>query len=387
MLPVQQLRDAKKPLLWLGHGIRLAGAQGLVDSLLDHLGIPAIVSWAGKDLSDHPLIFGSAGVYGGRAANHIVQQADFILAIGTRLAIPQTGYDIDKFAPNAQIVSVDIDPDEAYKHTSNGAKVANRFKGLVMDAGDFMRKLLAEPFAGHGKFAHMRWTNECEELKALYPIIEECHADPPDFISPYMFLKRLEKHLKPDAVIVTDSGGALLCSHQVMSLKPPQRLITTTGLGEMGFGLPGAIGASFARNRGEVICLNTDGGMMLNLQELQTIAHHKLPIKIIVFSNDGYGMIRHSQSALGLTKTGSDREGGVSCPDFYNIADAFGIEAWHLPNRSMLRDEVLDAFFSTEGPALLEVSCSPDQQYLPKIKGSPGHSPALDELSPVLVHA
>lgn len=368
---MQQLRDAARPLLWLGHGIRLAGAQHLVDPLLDHLGVPALTSWAGKDLSDHPLIYGHAGVYGGRAANHIVQQADFILCIGTRLSILQTGYDIEKFAPNATIFIVDIDPEEANKFGSW------RTRGIVQDAGDFMRALLAKPPEPLNAPGRYEWEGYCSRMFCQYPVIEDCHADPPGYISPYLFLKRLEKHLKPDAVIVTDSGGALLCSHQVMTLKPPQRLITTTGLGEMGFGLPGSIGASFARNKGEVICLNTDGGMMLNLQELQTIAHHKLPIKIIVFSNDGYGMIRHSQKALGLKQTGSDTAGGVSMPCFHDVATAFGIP-WC---------ESLEFFMGCDGPALMEVKCSPDQQYLPKIIGRPGYSPALDELSPALVPA
>jgi acetolactate synthase-1/2/3 large subunit len=375
---VRQLREAQRPLLWLGHGIRLAGAVGLIDPLLDHLGIPAITSWAGKDMTAHPLVYGHAGVYGGRAANHIVQQADFILAIGTRLSILQTGYDIEKFAPKAKVLLVDIDPQEAHKFS------LPRFRGTTQDAGDYMRYLLSKPF----EMRDCSWLNECEELKARYPVIEECHADPPGFISPYLFLKRLEKHLKPDAVIVTDSGGALLCSHQVMTLKPPQRLITTTGLGEMGFGLPGSIGASFARNKGEIICLNTDGGMMLNLQELQTIAHHNLPIKIIVFSNDGYGMIRHSQSALGLQKTGSDREGGVSCPDFWKLGQTFfgvlGGTRVGLPGGIEI---CIEHLMTTPGPGILEVICSPEQPYLPKIIGRPGYSPALDELSPALVPA
>ena len=231
------LRDASRPILWLGHGVRLAGAQPLVDPLLDHLGIPAILSWAGKDLSDHPLVFGCAGVYGGRAANHIVQRADFILAIGTRLSLLQTGYDIEKFAPGARVTIVDIDAEEAHKFQHK------RFEGVVADAYFYMRGLLDQRI----KDEWPDWVARCERLREEFPTYEAAiHDDPPGFISPYSFLKRLEPFLKDDAVIVTDSGGALLCSHQVMALKPPQRLITTTGLGEMGFGLPGAIGASFA---------------------------------------------------------------------------------------------------------------------------------------------
>jgi acetolactate synthase-1/2/3 large subunit len=328
-------------------------------------------------MTAHPLVMGCAGVYGGRAANHIVQQADYILAIGTRLSLLQTGYDLAKFAPNAKLVVVDIDAEEAYKHACSVA----RFEAHVEDAGDFIRGLLDQRI----KEDWSSWIAECRALCERFPVLEECHADPPGFISPYTFLKRLEKHLKPDAVIVTDSGGALLCSHQVMTLKPPQRLITTTGLGEMGFGLPGAVGASFARNKGEVICLNTDGAMMMNLQELQTIAHHNLPIKVVVFSNDGYGMIRHTQKALGYQQTATNREGGVSCPNFAEVATAFGIRSATLKTWGGL--DLIPWLMNEKGPALLEVMCSPEQQYLPKIIGRPGFSPALDEQSPLLVPA
>lgn len=366
------LREAQRPLLWLGHGIRLAGAVDLIDPVLDHLGIPAIVSWAGRDMSAHPLIYGSAGVYGNRVANHLVQRADFILAIGTRLSILQTGYDLAKFAPDAQVVVVDIDAEEAFKHP--------RFHGVVQDAREFMQELLALPVDTRP----LLWRLQCDEARERFPVIEECHADPPGYISPYLFLKRLEPYLKPDQVIVTDSGGALLCAHSVLNLKPPQRLITTTGLGEMGFGLPGAIGASFARQRGEVLCLNTDGGMMFNLQELQTIAHHQLPIKIVVFSNDGYGMIRHTQRAMGHVEVGANPAGGVSCPNFCNVAKAFDFATYDCHDPEDV-DDALTFFDCVGGPLLIQVACSADQQYLPKIVGSPGHSPALDELSPLLV--
>lgn len=375
---MRELREMQRPLLILGHGIRLAQAVDLIDPLLDHLGIPALVSWAGKDMSAHPLVYGSCGVYGNRAANHIVQRADFVLAIGTRLSILQTGYDLAKFAPDAKIVMVDIDAEEAFKYAHDP-----RFTGIVSDAGDFMRELLAQDFGPRP----LLWRLECDEILARFPHVEDCHADPPGFISPYTFLKRLEPYLKNDAVIVTDSGAALLCAHTVMTLKPLQRLLTTTGLGEMGFGLPGAIGASFARGKSEVLCLNTDGGMMFNLQELQTIAHHNLPIKIVVFSNDGYGMIRHTQKALGQVEVGTSRATGVSCPDYVAVAAAFGIEGDYMDayENDETDQELIDWFGHAEGPILLQVSINPDQQYLPKIVGRPGYSPALDEQSPLLV--
>lgn len=385
---------ADRPLLWLGHGIRLAEAVGLIDPLLDHLGVPALVSWAGLDMSDHPLIYGRAGIYGQRAANHIVQRADLIVAIGTRLAIPQVGYDIGTFAPGARLVVVDIDEAEATKY--------ERFEPVVMDAGDFMRELLEGfDFATnltHGwvKPGRVRWKLWCDEQRRDNPWVGPEHDATPGYINSYRFMERLNQHLKPDQVIVTDSGTALVCAHQVLRLRPPQRLITTTGLGEMGFGLPAAIGASFARNKGEVLCLNTDGGMMLNLQELQTIAHHRLPIKIVVFCNDGYGMIRATQQTFGGVRVGVDRESGVSCPEYTTLAQSLGIRAGNGFNEL---DGTYNADMSIQwllmdepGPALLTVDMDPAQPLVPKvatIKREDGtlYSPSLDEMSPVMVRS
>lgn len=366
---------AERPLLWLGHGIRLAGAVGLIDPLLDHLGVPALVSWAGLDMSDHPLIYGRAGIYGQRAANHIVQRADLIVAIGTRLAIPQVGYDIGTFAPTARIVVVDIDEAEATKY--------ERFEPVVMDAGDFMRAL--------GSTGNMtvkqQWIGECRDLLRDNPWVGPEHDDTPGYINSYRFMERLNQHLKPDQVIVTDSGTALVCAHQVLRLKPPQRLITSTGLGEMGCGLPMAIGASFARNKGEVLCLNTDGGMMLNLQELQTIAHHRLPIKIVVFCNDGYGMIRATQQTFGGVRVGVDEASGISCPDFVRVAHGFGIYAVDFK-----AEDDISWMMEQPFPALLVVHMDPAQPLVPKvatIKREDGtlYSPPLSEMSPVLVRS
>lgn len=348
-------------MLWLGHGIRLAGAAELVDPLLDHLGIPALVSWAGKDLTAHPLVYGSAGIYGSKTANALLMEADFVLAIGTRLAIPQVGYDLDLIP--AEGVIVDIDGAEATKY-------APHFGGLVMDAGDFIRELLAGAWRG------IDWGPR-------YPLdpLMEMYRYAEDYLSPYVFLRRLEEHLKPDQIIVTDSGTALLCAHQILRVRPPQRLITTTGLGEMGFGLPGAVGASFARNKGEVLCLATDGGMMLNLQELQTIAHHRLPVKIIVFANDGYGMIKATQKTLGHLRSAVDRKSGLSCPNFVRVARAFGIDAdvchtWKDFNA------IVPHLWDSRYPFLLEVPIDPAfaAAKVPTIRRADGslYTPPLD---------
>jgi acetolactate synthase-1/2/3 large subunit len=381
---VKLLNDAERPVLWLGNGIRSAGAAEMVPAFVDRLNVPTLVSWAGADLidSDHPLVFGRAGVYGQRAANFVLQNADLVVAIGTRLAIPQVGYVLDEFARAAKLVVVDINEDEARKHGPRSDLA------VVADAGEFIEALMGVP-AHQLPGPRRAWIDRCEEYRSQYPWVAREHEDEPPFINSYKFMERLGALMKPDQVVVTDMGTALLSGHQVLKLKSGQRLMTSTGLGEMGYGLPGAIGASFARGRGEVLCLNCDGGIMMNLQELQTVVHHRLPIKIIIFNNDGYLMIKHTQTNLFAGRAvGVDRSSGVSCPDFSALAGAFGIPSFQIRSWENF-DAVMPRFQGEEGPAICEVFMHPKQLFVPKLSLAPRPdgsivSPPLEDLSPLL---
>lgn len=378
------LRKAERPVLWLGNGIRLAGAGDRATAFVDRLGVPTLVSWAGIDLvpSDHPLVFGRAGVYGQRAGNFVLQNADLVIAVGTRLAIPQVGYVLDEFARAAALVVVDIDAAETAKH---GARVA---LPITADAGAFMAALDAA-LAADPVPPPAAWIERCEGWRARYPWVDAEHADQPPFINSYRFMERLNGQLKPDQVIVTDMGTALLSGHQVLRTGPGQRLMTSTGLGEMGYGLPGAIGASFARDRGEVLCLNCDGGMMMNLQELQTVVHHGLPIKLIIFNNDGYLMIKHTQTNLFAGRgVGVDRKTGVSCPDFSALAGALGMPAYQIRSWEDF-DTVMPKVQAETGPVICEVFMHPKQLFVPKLSlaARPDGtivSPPIEDLSPLL---
>ncbi|HRI80976.1 MAG TPA: thiamine pyrophosphate-binding protein [Opitutaceae bacterium] len=382
------LTAAERPLLWLGVGITMAGAREEILRLVEQLGIPALVTWSAVDLlpSEHPLVVGRAGTYGQRAANLILQNCDYLLAIGTRLAIPQIGYEVAELARAAkQITVVDIDPTELRKYPQ-------RFNHPVhADAGDFIRALQSSAPRAPAS-AHAAWVARCQATRARFPWIGPEHADQRGFMNTYRFMAKLGPHLKPDQVIVTDMGTALLCGHQALAIKPPQRLLTSQGLGEMGFGLPGAIGASFARNRGEVMCLNCDGGMMMNLQELQTVVHHRLPIKLFIFNNDGYLMIKHTQKAIMDGRyAGTDRKSGVSCPDFTKLAAAFDLPAWQIRTWEDF-DRVLPQAQAATGPCIVEVFMDPEQYFHPKLslaKQADGTlvSPPLEDLSPLLPRA
>jgi acetolactate synthase-1/2/3 large subunit len=381
---VEALLSAQRPLLWLGHGIRLAGAEKKIKPLLELLGAPALVSWAGVDMidSNHPLIFGSAGVYGQRAANFILQNCDYLLTIGTRLAIPQIGYDLSELARGARIDVVDIDALEVSKHQVRTQEM------IVCDAAVFMDALIT-------RLQHLvikqrtEWLAQCRDYKKQFPWVGTEHDDKDGYINSYQFMQRLNGFFKKDQIVVTDMGTALLCAHQVLHIEEGQRLMTSTGLGEMGYGLPAAIGVSIALDRGEVMCLNCDGGMMLNLQELQTIVHHQLPIKLFIFNNDGYLMIKHTQNALFKTDyVGTDRASGISCPDYTKIAAAFDIPSFQISTWDEC-DETLAKVQAAIGPVICEVFMHPEQPFTPKLslvakEDGTLVSPPLEDLSPLV---
>lgn len=376
------LDQADRPVLWLGNGVRLAGAADRVRGFVEALSIPTLLGWAGVDLidSDHPLVFGSAGVYGQRAANFVLQNADLVIAVGTRLSISQFGYVKDEFARAAKLVVVDVDQAEATKH---GDRVT---MPVVADAGDFIDEVMRQ--AAH-PVTRGDWIVRCEGYRHDYPWIGPEHDDQAPFINSYKVLDRLVAHMKPDQVVVTDAGTAFACSHQVMRFNGHQRLMSSMGLGEMGFGMPAAIGASFALDRGEVMCLNCDGSMMMNLQELQTISHHQLPVKLFIFNNDGYLMIKHTQNNLFAGRHVSvDRKTGVSCPDYSAIAAAFGIPAFQIRTWEDF-DAVIPDVQAATGPVICEVFMHPHQLFLPKLSVAPMPdgtivSPPLEDLSPLL---
>jgi len=382
---LNMLRSASRPVLWLGHGIRLSGGVSKILPLLDLIQAPSLVSWAGIDMLDssHPLNYGRAGIYGQRAANFVLQNCDLLVTIGTRLAIPQVGYDMSEFARGAKIAVVDIDPLETVKH---GSRVN---LPITADAHEFMDALIRQAKAGSLDYRRLEWIKQCDHYREKYPWIGPEHPDKDGFINSYPFMRELEKYFHPQQSVVTDMGTALLSGHQVLRLREGQRLMTSTGLGEMGYGLPAAIGASFGTDRGEVLCLNCDGGMMMNLQELQTIAHHRLPIKIIIFNNDGYLMIKHTQKALFKGRySGTDAKSGVTCPDYSKVAKAFDIPSYRIKTWEDMKT-VMPQVQSQDGPVICEVFMHPEQLFLPKLSLAPQKdgsivSPPLEDLSPLI---
>lgn len=381
----EMLKAAKRPVFLLGNGIRLAGAEGMIPTLLERFRIPVITAWSGMDMvpSDFPRYFGHAGVYGGRSANFIVQNSDLLVCIGTRLAIPQVGYDYSEYARGAKKVVVDIDPAELEKF--------NPPVDLPVcgDAGRFISALLTKS-EGSAPVEPSEWVGRCESWRREYPVIEPEHqVSRPKAINTYRFIEELNRHLTGNDVVVADAGAAHTTTQQVIFLRKGEKFIATTGLGEMGYGLPGAIGAAFARPGHRVVLITGDGSTMLNLQELQTIVHHGLPVKIFLYANDGYLTIRNTQNALFQGRqAGSGSRTGVSCPDFCRVAEAFGIPASEISDIGEASAGIVHAL-SGEGPHLCVIHTDPEQSFVPKLSLSYDESgalvsPPLEDLSPLL---
>lgn len=379
---LKNLKEAKRPVIWSGHGVRLGGMKEEFRELVRQLKVPVILSWSGIDLlhDKDPFYFGRGGVCGMRYSNFIIQNSDFLLAIGNRLSLLQTGYDVSQFAPHAKVAMVEVDQNEWKKHATKCDDV------ILMDCRTFIKELADTKQT----FPKQEWLDYCNNMKSKYPLLEDCHKDGgPEYFNSYHFLDKLNDYIDDDAVIVTDMGTGLLSGHYSIRLKPNQIMFTSLGLGEMGYGLPGAIGAAFAYPGRQIICLNCDGGMMMNLQELQTIVHHKLPIKIVVFNNDGYLMIKHTQNLLfNGRRTAVSTDTGVSLPDYQKIGQSFNIKSNELRKREDFDVRVLQ-WLKDSTPAILEVFMDPEQDFLPKVKGVVNEdgtiSPAtLEEMSPIL---
>ena len=382
------ISKSKRPIFWLGHGIRLSAKKDFlkVEKLLRQYPFPTLLTWAGMDIlnSNHPLNFGSAGVYGNRHSNFILQNCDLVIAIGNRMAIPMIGYEHSELARKAKFIQVDIDQLEL-----------DKLKDIVdlpilSDATEFINFLIKnKQQLKFDKKAIQNWILRCKKYKKDYPKIEKCHEDKNGYINSYRFIDKLCDELSEKDIITADMGTALLSGHQAFKIKRNQRFMTSTGLGEMGFGLPAALGACFAHNKREIINLNCDGGMMLNLQELQTISHHNLPIKIFIFNNDGYLMIKHTQKNLFKGRyVGVDKKSGISCPDFFKVAKAFNMKYFSITNWKDFY-KVIPLIKKTKSPIICDVFMDPEQTFYPKVSLTLAGdnkivSPPLEDLSPIL---
>ena len=356
---VALLRAAKRPVVHIGQGVRIAKALPELMRFLEASRIPVLTARNGADLiaDDHPLFIGRPGTFAQRGANFAVQTADVYLAIGTRLSLAQTGYNARDYARNAKIIMVDVDRAELEKDT------VRLYKKIELDAAAFLNIVLAE---AHGKSwpDWSPWLARCKAWQAKYPPVTDAQRAQSRYLNSYALIDLLSDALTPDDVVVTDMGFAFQNTYQAFRVKRGQRLITNCGLAPMGWGLPAAIGAAKATGR-RVVCIVGDGGLMMNVQELATLYAHRLPVKVFVLNNEGYLTMRQSQAHAFSGYMGSDEKGGLTFPHFGTLAYAHHIPFWRLLDygdaRVRLR-EVLEGM----RPAFCEVMMDPEQAQIPK---------------------
>lgn len=350
-----ELALSKHPIILAGNGIRLAGAIDEFNEFVNKYRIPVTYSRLGHDLieTDNDLSIGMVGMLGAsRAGNFALANSDLVLCIGCRLSIDTTGYEYEKFAREAKVIVVDIDEIE---HSKNTVKID---KLILEDAKIFLSTMTAQDLSAD----YSEWAEKCLHWKKCFPtcLEEYKHGEKIDM---YYFTDALSEVLPDKATVISDAGNAFFTVSPIIRVKKGQRSITSGGQAEMGYALPGAIGVSYATN-GPVIAINGDGSVMMNLQELETISFHKLPIKICIMNNNGYSSIRHLQdNAFRGRQIGCDETTGVSFPDFEKVANAFGISYVRLEGSDDLPNKIKN-MLAIEGPVICEVMCVEKQGFL-----------------------
>lgn len=372
---------AKRPLIVAGHGIRLAGAKKEFLDLVDKLGVPVVTTMNGFDIieENNAHFIARIGTVANRAGNFALQNADLVLCIGSRNNIRQVSYNWENFAKNAQLVCVDIDKAELDKPT-----IQPHIK-INADAKDFIIQCQKIRLDRHFK----EWLKWCQELKTKYTPLFEAERIAHNPIEAYYFTHKLITHFKDDELVVGGNGSAFILPFQVGAVKKNQRYIWNSGDASMGYDLPAAIGACFANNKKQTICLAGDGSIMMNLQELQTIKHYNLPIKLFILNNNGYISIQQTQKNFFEGRmTACTVESGVSLPDFIKVAQSFNLPAIRIDNVNNL-DEQIEQVLNAKTPMVCEVMLSPDYIFAPKLSAKKLDdgtmiSPSLEDMFPFL---
>ncbi|NCB92716.1 MAG: thiamine pyrophosphate-binding protein [Clostridia bacterium] len=372
---LDKIKSAKRPVLFAGHGIRLAGAYDRFQKLVKLLGIPVVTGMSSVDLmeSAHPLYVGRNGGTGDRAGNFAVQNSDVLLSIGSRQSFLQTGFAYEKWARAAYTILNDIDGEELKKESLHVSLP------VVADAGELIDQLMIElikqgcttknPWFSGTQDAD-NWVKKCITWKEKYPVVDKCqYLDAePGRTNIYAFYEQLFKVLPEEAQIVVSVGTSRVAGSQTAIIKNGQRFYTNPVTASMGYGIPAAIGVCEASGRKEVICVTGEGSLQMNIQELQTIWHHQLPIHIFVVNNEGYHSIRQTQNSyFGGHLVGVGEESGdLSFPDLEKLAPAYGFAYSSITGSENLREDIEHAL-AQKTPSMCQVYVTKQQKTEPKL--------------------
>jgi len=357
---LKRLQKALRPVIMVGGGVRVSGTHAEFLRAIEKLQIPVATCWNAHDVlwDDHPLYCGRPGSIGTRAGNFTVQNSDCVLILGSRLNIRQVSYNFKAFAPHAHKIMVDIDAAEMKKPTlSIDTKIH-------ADLKDFFKELESLDYKPNP--AHATWVAWCKERVKKYPAVVSSYWEGTDNVNPYCFVDSLFKNLREDDWVVTGDGTACVVSFQAAQLKKGQRLFTNSGCASMGFDIPAAIGAYFAGPPKKLVCIAGDGSIQMNLQDLQTIKSHGMPVKLFVLNNRGYHSIRQTQhNFFNGNVVGCGEESGLSFPDMEKLAFAYGVPFRRINQHSEL-NQIADVL-NADGMQICEIMLDLKQAFAPRL--------------------
>lgn len=361
---LEKIAKAKRPVLHAGYGIRLSGGYDAFRRVADKLNIPVVTYWNAIDLieDEHPLYVGRAGNMGDRPGNWAIQNADLVVAIGTRISIRQVGYNWKTWAREAEVIMVDVDQAELKKPTLHVDMP------IWADAKDFLEKM-DKAITDTPIYFGEEWLTACQRWKKNYPVVQPRQwEENGTTANVYAFVKYMSSRLPENSLTAVSNGACCVVGHQAYEIKKGSRFANNSAIASMGYGLPAAIGTCIGGNCNQTICLEGDGSIMMNLQELQTILTNKLPIKIFMINNSGYHSIRITQSNLFSehSKVGIGEESGdLSFPDFKKISEAFGYPYYSACSNKEMK-EVVDKVLSLDGPVFCEIFTDTEQREVEK---------------------
>lgn len=385
---LEKIRKAKRPVFHAGYGIRLSGGYEAFRSAAEKLNIPIVTYWNAVDLieDENPLYCGRAGNMGDRPGNWAIQNADLILAVGTRISIRQVGYNWKTWARAAEVIMVDIDQAEMKKPTLHVEMP------VWADAKDFLQKLDKAAETSAPVYRGEEWLETCQRWKQEYPaVVPRQWEENGETANVYAFVRHLSSQLPENSLTAVSNGACCVVGNQAYVIKKGSRMANNSAVASMGYGLPAAIGTCIGGGCRNTICLEGDGSIMMNLQELQTVLTNQLPIKLFLINNNGYHSIRITQSNLfrehckiGIGPESND----LSFPEFKKIAEAFGFPYYSAHSNAEMK-RVVDEVLKQEGPVFCEIFTDTEQVWEPKssTKRLPDGtlvSPPLEDLAPFL---
>ena len=349
-----------RPMLHIGHGVKISKGQKYLRKIVDKYKIPFALTWNASDLieTSHPSYIGRPGAFAERGSNFIVQNCDLYISVGTRLPFMVTGYNPKDFARRAKKIMVDIDKIEV-----NRSNVTLDEK-INCDASYFLKTLLR--YLPSKINLSDNWLKYCKNIRRKYPIVLEKFISQKKYVNSYYFIDILSDVLNNQDIIVTDMGLSFIGTHQAFKIKKGQKLYTNSGHAPMGWGLPAAVGACYASKKHRVICITGEGGLQMNIQELATVMHNKLPIKIFIYNNGGYLTIKQTQQ-LGFNGRimGSNSKSGISFPNYKKIAQSHKIKYTKISNNKNLKSKIKKVLLGNK-PIICELMLDHEQVQMPK---------------------